>query len=135
MSALIRLNISEASRQYGIKETASQSRITALLKKQPLEEVLNNDSGNESEEDAKYGSKYTAKQVFTIDQEAQLSDYIKKLQTFTMVSHISKLGPWHLNMQTHLLTDNWETHKMAGMLVIIIFISKMFLLSISYIRN
>lgn len=40
---------------------------------------MRDDSGNESEEASpEYNNKYTAKQVFTRDQELELSDYIKK---------------------------------------------------------
>ncbi|CAG9768153.1 unnamed protein product [Ceutorhynchus assimilis] len=60
-----RMKVSEAARQYGVKRTTLQSRIKTLLKRKPLEELLNEDSGNELSEEEKIGNKYTVKQVFT----------------------------------------------------------------------
>lgn len=111
------LNVSEAARQYGIKRTTLQSRITTLLKKKSLEEILNNDSDNESEE-VKYSSKYTVKQVFTIDQEAQLCQYIKKSSdlhyglSYRQIKIIAFQFGKSLSCK---IPENWETHQMAGL--------------------
>lgn len=119
-----KLKIQEAARQYGIKRTTLQSRIKTLLKKKSLEEICRDDSGNESDEAApKYSSKYTVKQVFTSDQEVELSDYIKKSsnlhyglsyrQVRTVAYEFAKSIP-DCNMP-----ENWETNKIAGLCFIV----------------
>lgn len=115
-----KLKVKEAARQYGIKRTTLQSRIKTLLKERSLEEICRDDSGNESDEAApKYSSKYTAKQVFTRNQEAELSDYIKKSsnlhyglsykQIRTVAYEFAKSIP-DCNMP-----ENWERNKIAGL--------------------
>lgn len=118
-----RLKVKEAARQYGVKRTTLQSRIKTLLKKKSLEEILMNDSGNESEDDSpKYNSKYTAKQVFTRYQEIELSDYIKKssnLHYGLTYKQIRILAYEFANsIPNWRMPENWKKNKIAGVYLI-----------------
>lgn len=64
-------SISSASRKYGLKRQTLQSR---LKKRDPLK----GSSESEDENEIKFQSKYTSKQVFTKAQEEELVAYVKK---------------------------------------------------------
>lgn len=114
-----RLNVSEAARQYGIRRTTLQSRIRTLMRKKPLDEIINNDSGNESDNGPTYSSKYTVNQVFTNDLEVQLSEYIKKssdLHYGLSYKQIRTLAYEFAKSSNCKIPGNWEIKKMAGKL-------------------
>lgn len=114
-----KVKISEAARQYGIKRTTLQSRIAKLLKKKPLERIIDSDSGNESEEEARFNSKYTVKQVLTMDQEEDLQNYIKKSSDlhYGLSYKQIRILAFQFAKSTHTsnIPDNWETNQMAGL--------------------
>lgn len=115
-----KLKVKEAARQYGIKRTTLQSRIKTLLKQRSLEEICRDDSGNESDEAApKYSSKYTTKQVFTRDQEAELSDYIKKSSNLHYGLSYKQIRTVAYEFAKSIpdcnLPENWERNKIAGL--------------------
>lgn len=115
-----RLKVKEAARQYGLKRTTLQSRI--IKRKRLLDEVPRNydDSGNESEDDGpKYNSKYTAKQVFTKEQELELSAYIKNSSNLHYGLSYKQIRILAFEFAKSLpnckMPENWEKNKMAGM--------------------
>ncbi|KAI4455503.1 helix-turn-helix psq domain [Holotrichia oblita] len=65
----------KAAQEYQLKRQTLQSRIKILLKKNSKEELLTGwaDSGNESEEEVSYTSKYIAREVFISSQELALT--------------------------------------------------------------
>ncbi|KAF2896678.1 hypothetical protein ILUMI_09493 [Ignelater luminosus] len=83
-----------------------------------LDRIINNDSGYESKGDIKFSSKYTVKQVYTMNQEVELSNCIKKfsdlhyglsyVQIRTLTFQFAKSSP---NCK---IPNDWETHKIAG---------------------
>lgn len=70
----------EAATLYNITRPTLQSRIRAILKKTTIEEYLDNnlsdDDGYDSEEEKT--SKYATRNVFSLDKERELVEYIKK---------------------------------------------------------
>lgn len=120
-----RLSVHEASRVYGIKRTTLQSRIKTMLKKQSVEDILRDldkDSGNESESKVqKFSSKYTVKQVFTLSQEKELVEYIKKSSNLNYgLSYKQVLRvayDFAKNLPNCKMPPNWNLKEMAGKLL------------------
>ena len=113
-----KMKVSEAARQYGVKRTTLQSRIKSLLKKKPLGELLNEDSGNESSGGEEFSSKYTVKQVFTVEQEGQLRDYIKKCSNLhygLSYVQIRKIAyQFAKSCLCSRIPPNWDINQLAG---------------------
>ncbi|KAF2903246.1 hypothetical protein ILUMI_02942 [Ignelater luminosus] len=109
----------KAARDYGLKRTTIESRIKALLKRNNIDELRRQlkDSGNETEEEMIFSNKYTSCQVFNVNQEAQLSEYIKKLadmnyglnysQIRTLAYHYAKL------IVDCKIPEKWKQNKMT----------------------
>lgn len=115
-----RLSKYKAAQEYGIKRTTIQSRIKNLLKKRSLDELKRQleDSGNESEEDGKFSSKYTSQQVFNVEQEAQLSAYIKRSSDLNYGLNYKQIRSlahdYAKSIVNCRIPKNWEPNKMAG---------------------
>lgn len=88
------------------------------VKKKPLEELVNEDSGNESSEGETFGSKYTVKQVFTVAQESELREYIKKCSNLhygLSYVQIRKIAyQFSKSCRCSRIPSNWETNQIAG---------------------
>lgn len=118
----------EAVRVYGIKRSTLQCRIKKILRNKTKEEYLQQnqileDSGNESEEASpKYSSKYTNRQVFSLQEESELESYIMRCSDLNYgltYFHIQKLAyeygsalpnckipkEWHVERQAK---DGWR---------------------------
>lgn len=108
----------EATRRYGIKKSTLQSRIKKLKSKAP-DGVINihSDSGNESEDDRPFGSKYTVNQVFTTSQELELASYVKKSSdlnyglTYRQIRLLAYDFAKHNKLK---IPPSWNTNETAG---------------------
>lgn len=116
----------KAAQEYQVKRQTLQSRIKVLSKKKSKEELLAewDDSGNESEEEASYTSKYTSRQVFTTNQELELVAYIKRCSNLNYgltYKQIRKLAYDFIRaLPDSKVPHSWELNKTAGLIIFVI---------------
>lgn len=108
----------EATRRYGIKKSTLQSRINKMKRNAPDGIIdLQSDSGNESEENMLYSSKYTVNQVFTKIQELELANYIKKTSNLNYgltYRQIRLLAYDYAKSNKQKVPSSWNTNEIAG---------------------
>lgn len=95
-----------AGRKYNIKRQTIESRIK---KQDPL--------GDHTTEDTIYQSKFTWKQVFTMKEEIELVDYIKKCSYYQYglsYKGFQKLAYEYANANGKVFPEKWNVSKEAG---------------------
>nr|CAI5839755.1 unnamed protein product [Callosobruchus analis] len=115
-----RLSQYKAAQEYGVKRQTIQSRIKTLLKKKTLEEILRGfeDSGNESDDNISYSSKYSSQQIFTAVQEADLVAYIKRCAdlnyglTYEIIRQLAY--EYAKALPNCKVPTKWDLNKIAG---------------------
>lgn len=98
----VKMSLRKAAAVYGLTHTALYYRLK---------------SDKEGKGENKYGSKYTAKQVFTIQQEAMLETYIvqsSKMNYGLTYVEIRKLALSYAKLIGCEYPNNWDTSNMAG---------------------
>ncbi|KAL1494101.1 hypothetical protein ABEB36_009752 [Hypothenemus hampei] len=110
----------EASRRYGIKKSTLQSRIK-IMKSKALGGVLNfeSDSGNESENPNLKTNKYAVNQIFSMVQELDLAEYLKKSSNlhYGLTYRQIRLLSYDFAIANNLKTpESWKTKEIAGWL-------------------
>lgn len=119
-----RLSQYKAAQDYQVRRQTIQSRIKIMLVKKSKEELLAKweDSGNESEEEVSYTSKYAARQVFTTNQELELVGYIKRCSDLNYGLNYSQIRELAYDFARALsdskASHSWELNKMAGLFIL-----------------
>lgn len=126
------LGLNASAQIYNVKRTTLQSRVKTLLQNNDKTEILRklDDSGNESEEESnqfKYGNKYRTCQVFSKEEEKELSSYIKHCSNLNYgltYYQIQKLAyEYASHLPEHRIPTKWIERRIAGMLLFILFIN------------
>lgn len=108
--------ISSAALKYNLKRTTLNARIKKLRERKSNCEI--SDSGNSDDDDIyKFQSKYSTSQIFTQQQEFELSEYLKKCSRLCYgLTHdqVRKFAAEFAFMNKILVPESWVTNKKAG---------------------